>query len=189
MPQYMKIKVEDKLVGLLKTGNTGGTRYNIQLCVPEIENTFFAVKVDTGIRCQPNLHTPEVEEDWKNDFAHTRRCIACAVASYVIFSNKLQERSPSEPVEIKPIDILLMTNEKDRGTIEIEPVDANSVNVTVIIGKGLNRVEDPIPIEEFPLRYIGVNISGSLTQTERVLKALHSIHHELLQSLKEQMPD
>jgi hypothetical protein len=77
----------------------------------------------------------------------------------------------------------LKTNRKDRGLIQVHPINNKSVNVIVTIGIGANRVENASPIDKCKLTYEGIDASGTFTQTERALKILRSIGPGLLQAL------
>ncbi len=184
MPQHLKIEVEGRLVGCLSTSNKGSKLYDVMLRVPELGIDISLTDVDTGVQRQPQ-DAEAREDDFRDDFTHARRCIAGAVASADNFLRQLREHGTTKYVEMKPIMMRLMTNNFDRGFIQVHPNDNESVNVDVIIGVGAKRVPNSSPKEKRELAYEGIDASGTFTQTERALKILSSIGPGLLQSLED----
>jgi hypothetical protein len=184
MPQHLKIEVEGRLVGWLSTSNKGGTLYDVRLQVPELRTDISLPDVNTGVQRQPQ-DSKVCIEDFRDDFTHARRCVAGAVASANYFFQKLQEQVTRENAEMKPIIMRLMTNNFDRGFIQVHPIDNESVNVDVIIGVGANRVPNSSPKDKFELNWKEIDASGTYSQTARALKVLHSIGPTLLQALSE----
>jgi hypothetical protein len=184
MPQHLKIEVEGRLVGWLSTSNKGGTLYDVRLRVPELGTDISLPDVDTGVQRQPQ--DPKARaNDFRDDFTHARRCIAGAVASADNFLQKLQEQGTPKYAEMKPIMMRLMTNNFDRGFIQVHPSDNESVNVDVSIGVGANRVPNSLPKHKCELNWQEIDASGTYSQTARALKVLHSIGPALLQALSE----
>jgi hypothetical protein len=188
VPQHLKIEAEGNLVGCLSTSNKGGTRYDVRLRVPELGAVFSLADLDTGIQRQPQDDKARAE-DFKDDFIHVRRCIAATVAGSDCFLKKLREQGAQAYVDMKPILMHLMTNDFDRGLIQIHPIDNESVNVVVTIGVGSKRVPNSSPKDKYELDYEDVDVSGTSTQTERALKALRSIGPDLLRSLADRPPN
>ena len=184
MPQHLKIEVEGRLVGWLSTSNRGGTRYDVRLRVPELGTDISLTDVDTGVLRQPQDSKARAK-DFVNDFTHARRCIAGAVASADNFLQKLHEQCIQEYKEMKPIMMRLMTNNFDRGFIQVHPIDNELVNVDVIIGVGENRVPNASPKDKWELNLQEINASGMYSQTVRALKVLLSIGPTLLTVLSE----
>ncbi len=183
MPQLLKIEVEGELVAWLSTYNKGGTIYDVILCVAEIGATFRLPDVDTGVQRQPQGDQARCE-DFKDDFAHARRCVAAALASSNRFLQLLRKQGSLEYAEIRPITIRLMTNRYDRGLVQVDPIERELVYVVAAIGVGDNRVPNSLPKSKCEFAFEGLDISGALTHTERALKVLHSIGPSLLQSLE-----
>jgi hypothetical protein len=184
MPQYLKIEVEGRPVGCLCTSNKGGTLYDVILGVSELGIDISLTDVDTGVQRQPQ--DPKARaEDFRDDFTHARRCIAAAVTSADKFLQRLREHGTPEYAKMKPIMMRLMTNNFDRGYIQLHPSYNESVNVEVLIGVGPNRVPDSLPKGECKLTWEGIDASGATSQTARALSVLRSIGPTLLQALSE----
>jgi hypothetical protein len=184
MPQHLSFEVEGHLVGLLSTGNKGGTKYDVRLCVPEIGIRFSLPDVDTGVQRQPQERQARLE-DRRDEFTHARRCIAAAVATSDRLVELLREQDAAGCAEVKPITMRLMTNRFDRGPVQVEPINDKLVNVVVIIGVGTQRVPNASPKDKCELAYESIDASGTTTQTERALKVLKSIGPDLLRSLED----
>ena len=182
MPQHLKIEVEGQQVAELRTRNKGETLYNVRLCVPELETECFHPNVNTGVQRQPQDDAGRAE-DFRDDFTHARRCIAAAFATADEFLEQLGEQGAPEYTEIKPITMWLMTNDIDRGVIQIHPGDKESVNVDVVIGAGANRVPNALPKHEWKWTREGVGAPGATSQTARALTILRSLGGELLHAL------
>lgn len=182
MPQHLKIEVGSKLVACLSTSNKADTVYDVTWRIPEIKTEMSLTDVDTGVQRQPQ-EAEACAKDFKDDFTHARRCIAAAFASSDKLLKHLREHGPPEPKKMKPIIMRLMTNNFDRGFIEVHPSDNESVNVKVLIGVGENRVPDSLPKNEWEWTCEGIDVSGTGLHTVRALTVLRSIGQTLLRAL------
>lgn len=187
MPQYLSFEAEGHLVGLLRTSNKGGTKYDVSLCVPEIAS-FSLRDADTGVQRQPQDSQAKAE-DFGDDFTHARRCISAAVATSDRFLELLRKQDGAGCAEMKHITMRLMTNRFDRGLVQVEPINDIFVNVVVIIGVGTQRVPNASPKDKCELAYEGIDASGTASQTERALKVLKAIGPDLLRSLEDPASD
>lgn len=184
MPQHLNIEVEGKLVGRLTTSNKDDTLYDITLCVPELGFDILLHDVNTGVQRQPQDAEARVK-DYRNDFKHTRRCIAAAFVASCKLLQHLQVHNFTDYAEIKPIKMQLMTNQFNRGYIQVQPSDNETVSVKIVIGAEDNRVSGAYPKGKWVWTCEGIDISGIASQTGRALKVIHNIGKELLQALSE----
>ena len=185
MPQHLKIEVGAELVACLSTSNKADTQYDINWRIPEVGIEMSFVDVDTGVQRQPQ--DPEArEKDFQDDFVHARRCIAAALACSDKLLQHLQNHCSQQIADMKPIIMRLMTNNFDRGLIQIHPSENESVSVSVFIGVGSNRIPDSFPREKWEWSCEGIGISGVQSQTARALTVLRSIGETLLIALSSQ---
>lgn len=171
MPQHLKVIVAETLVAALTTSNKGpGTLYDVLWCSPEVDASTLFPNEDTREPTQPQ-DSAERREDFNNDFAHARRCIAAVVKTAKRFLDKVEERGPSGSADRKPILMLLTTNARPRGWIEVHPADNEQFDVEVQIGRG-----------GWQRTWRGMDAAGK-TQAARALKVLDRIGPELLEAL------
>jgi hypothetical protein len=170
MPQYLKIKVEDKLVGHLRTGNLGHIgeeyRYRVDLDVHELNDLRLEpVFADTPVRCMQDA------DDLQCASRHARRCIAAAVACADEFSEQLRRSHRRGDPSVKPISMKLTTNCNGRGEIVANPGDDGALDVKVHIKNG-NPEHDPLCAWNWSKQ---IDTPKAASHTERSLKILKSI--------------
>lgn len=173
MPQFLIITIDGNYLAHMKTGNLGGTRYNIDW-FPKLnicEHNF--LNIDTGIERQPS-HPYEKTEDFKNDFIHASRAIAAAekTAKKYLYclENQLQLANPSE---LSEAHIFLRTNIFDRGRIIISPIDVERANLTIEIGTGPVRPQyaKPIKLKSFSKKVNLSRIDSTISMTSNIFES------------------
>lgn len=184
MPQLLKCEVDGEGVACVQTSNTGATEYDVVLRSEQLDLKLTADAVDTGVRRQPQAPGPR-RDDFRNDFTHARRAIACAAtAGEIQFIDEVGRQGPDGHAPSEEILIRLQTNWFDRGLIRAEPSGDSSYVVRVVVGNGACRPPNARPQDAHEFDELEVADVTETSQTGRALRILSSISNPLLDWLE-----